>query len=57
MITPLAPRTPNTAVAEASFKMDTEAISFGSSVEILSRGTPSIKIRGVAPFVVLAPRK
>ncbi len=56
-MTPFAPRTPNTAVAEASFKIETEATSFGSSVAILSRGTPSIKISGDASFKVPIPRR
>ena len=53
----MAPRTPKTAVAEASFKIETDAISLGSIVDILSRGTPSINIKGFDPFTVPAPRK
>ena len=43
--TPFAPRTPNTAVAEASFRIERFSISFGSICEN-SRSTPSTRIRG-----------
>jgi len=57
IITPLAPRTPNTAVAEASFNTEILAISFGSIDRISSTATPSTIINGFVPFVVAAPRR
>src|SRR3546814_5288782 len=56
-MTPLAPRTPKTAVADASFRIDIDATSLASIVRILSRGTPSIKTSGLFPFKVAAPRR
>ena len=56
-ITPFAPLTPNTAVAEASFNTVMDSTSFASIVRILSRGTPSIRINGFWPLVVAAPRR
>src|SRR5690625_3191131 len=56
-MTPFAPRTPKTAVAEASFSVVTDSTSEGSRVLILSLGTPSIKISGDCAFVVAAPRR
>ena len=52
--TPLAPRTPYTAVAEASFKTEKLSISAGSSV-FKSPSTPSIKIsaEAFAPNVLI----
>ena len=44
-ITPFAPRTPNTAVAEASFKTEKLSISSGSICEY-SRSTPSTNTNG-----------
>ena len=57
MITPLAPRTPNTAVEEASFKIVIFSTSLGSIWKKL-RSTPSTRYRGLAfiVFNVLIPR-
>ncbi|MPM40376.1 hypothetical protein SDC9_87016 [bioreactor metagenome] len=45
-ITPLAPRTPKTAVADASFNTVTLSISLGS-ICVNGRSTPSTNINGV----------
>ena len=52
--TPLAPRTPNTAVAEASFKTLTLSISLGS-IWKKERSTPSTNINGCEPASVNEP--
>ena len=55
-ITPLAPFTPNTAVAEASLSTDmfsTEDIS----TELSGRSTPSTNIRGALLFHEVCPRR
>src|SRR5690606_1869890 len=44
-ITPLAPLTPYTAVADASFNTDIDSISLGSRL-LRSRSTPSTSIKG-----------
>ena len=55
-ITPLAPLTPNTAVADASFKTDifsTEA----KSTELIGRSIPSTRINGELLFHEVCPRR
>ena len=54
-ITPLAPRTPNTAVADASFRIEMSSISLGSSCPN-ERSTPSTSTRGSALFSEPVPR-
>ena len=53
--TPLAPRTPNTAVADASFRTVTLSISLGS-MSAIERSTPSTCMRGVESPHVALPR-
>ena len=53
--TPLAPRTPNTAVAEASFSTVMLSISLGSMSHI-SRSTPSTWMSGDESTHVAWPR-
>ena len=53
-ITPLAPRTPNTAVDEASFNIETFSISLGSK-SVKSLSTPSTKTNGEAPPLLNVP--
>ncbi|MNT18683.1 hypothetical protein D3C72_1538990 [compost metagenome] len=54
-ITPLAPRTPYTAVAVASFSTDTVSIELISTL-LNGRSTPSTIVRGSVLFHVLRPR-
>ena len=54
-MTPLAPRTPNTAVAEASFRIEMSWISLGSSCPN-ERSTPSTSTSGFASFNEPVPR-
>ena len=59
MMTPLAPRTPYTAVAEASLSTLTFSTSFGSSMlkAVMSRTMPSMTISGFwSPAYVPTPR-
>ena len=53
-MTPLAPRTPNTAVAEASFNTVTFSISLGSRRK-KERSTPSTMMSGAALFASKEP--
>ena len=56
MITPLAPLTPYTALAAASFKTEKDSISSGS-ISFNERSTPSINTSGLLLVpVVLKPR-
>ena len=54
-MTPFAPRTPKTAVAEASFRTEMLSISFGSNCE-KERSTPSTRTSGSALFRDPTPR-
>ena len=54
-ITPFAPRTPYTAVAEASFNTEIVSISSGSICAI-GRSTPSISTKGLESFNEARPR-
>ena len=54
-MTPFAPRTPNTAVAEASLRTEMLSISLGSSCE-KERSTPSTRTSGSALFREPTPR-
>ena len=54
-MTPFAPRTPNTAVADASFRTEMLSISFASSCE-KERSTPSTRTSGSALFRDPTPR-
>ena len=54
-MTPFAPRTPNTAVADASLSTEILSISLGSSWEN-ERSTPSTRIRGSALLSEPTPR-
>ena len=49
IITPLAPRTPYMALAEASFSTENDSISAGS-MSLRLRSTPSINTKGLLPL-------
>ena len=49
MMTPLAPRTPYMALAEASFSTENDSISAGS-MSFRLRSTPSMSTRGLLPL-------
>jgi len=51
MMTPFAPRTPYTAVAEASLRIEKLSISSGSTLEN-ERGTPSTSVSGALMLAV-----
>lgn len=54
-ITPLAPLTPNTAVADASFNTEIDSTELISTL-VIGRSIPSTNIRGSLPFHELLPR-
>ena len=54
-ITPLAPRTPNTAVADASFNTEMVATEL-MSTEFMGRSTPSTSTSGSLEFHDVTPR-
>ena len=54
-ITPLAPRTPNTAVADASFNTEMDATEL-ISTEAIGRSTPSTNTSGSLEFHDVTPR-
>ena len=54
-ITPLAPRTPNTAVADASFNTEIDATEL-MSTEFIGRSTPSTSTNGSLEFQDVTPR-